>query len=45
MTKTARVTAATAMDTATKASDGNKGDDEDNNGGVRAMVMKVEGKR
>jgi hypothetical protein len=33
VTKRARVTVATAMDTATKMSDGNKGDGEDNNGG------------
>jgi hypothetical protein len=36
---------ATAMKTAMKASDGNEGDGGGDNGGGRAMVMRVEGSR
>jgi hypothetical protein len=44
VTKRARVMAAKAMETAMKASDGNEGDGGGDNGGGRAMVMRVEGK-
>jgi len=38
------VTAATAMEAAMKASDGDKGDGEGDSGGGRAAVTRVEGK-
>ncbi len=44
MTKRARVTAATVMETAMKVSDGNEDDGGGDNGGGRATVMRVEGK-
>ena len=44
MTERGRVMAATAMEAAMKASDGNEGDDEADSGGGRAKVMRVEGK-
>ncbi len=44
VTERGRVTAATAMEAAMKASDGNEGDGEGDSGGGRATVMRVEGK-
>ena len=45
MTERGRVTAATAMEAAMKASDGDEGDGEGDSGGGRATVTMVEGKR
>ncbi len=44
MTERGRVTAATAIKAAMKASDGDEGDGEGNSGGGRATVAMVEGK-
>ena len=44
MTERGRVTAATAMEAAMKASDGDEGDGEGDSGGGRATVTRVEGK-
>jgi len=44
VTERGRVTAATAMEAAMKAGDGDKGDGEGDSGGGRATVMRVEGK-
>ena len=44
MTERGRVTEATAMEAAMKASDGDEGDGEGNSGGERAMLTRVEGK-
>ncbi len=44
MTERVRVTEATAMEAAMKASDGNEGDGKGNSGGGRATVTRVEGK-
>ena len=44
MTKRGRVTAATAMEAAMKASDSDEGNDEGDSGGGQAAVTRVEGK-
>ena len=44
MTERGGVTAATAMEAAMKASDGNEGDGEGDSSGGRATVMRVEDK-
>ncbi len=44
MTERARVTEATAMEAAMKASDGDKGNGEGDSGGGRATVTMIEGK-
>ncbi len=44
MTERGRVTAATAMEAATKANDGDEGDGEGNSGGGRATVTRYEDK-
>ncbi len=44
MTERARVTEATAMEAAMKASDGDEGDGEGDSGGGRATVTMVEAK-
>ena len=44
MTERGRVTAATAMEAAMKASDGDESNDEGDSGGGRAAVTRVEGK-
>jgi hypothetical protein len=45
VTERGRVTAATAMEAAMKASDGKEGEGEGDSGGGRATVTRVEGKR
>jgi len=44
VTERGRVTAATAMEAAMKASDGDEGNGEGNSGGGRVTVTRVEGK-